>query len=134
MATRSTAIRIRLSPELKVLARKRADRAETTVSDLLRRMIAEGAPLDPISPPPAAARPAKERRDADDPVRAELRRIGGLLRHLDPGGKSWASPEDKRRWWQAVENIEALGRGRPPPHVIEQRAQDPAMRGTGRRS
>lgn len=127
MATRSTTIRIRLSPELKSLARQRASKAETTVSDMLRRMIKAGAPMNPATAPEKksdespSARAARTRcdGDGDDPVRAELRRLGGLLKHLYPGDKPWASPVDKRRWWQALENIEAMGRGRVPPHVIE---------------
>ena len=124
----SASIRIRLSPKLKALARKRAFEAGTTVSDMVRRMIEAGEPMAPATTPPErtekkntaeAARPARPRREGDDGVRAELRRLGGLLKHLAPGGKSWASEEDKRRWWRVTENIEALGRGRRPPHVID---------------
>lgn len=124
----STSIRIRVTPQLKALARKRALESRSTVSDMVRRMI-EAA--EPVTPAPAIpertekkntgepARPLRPRREIDDGVRAELRRLGGLLKHLAPGGKPWASEEDKRRWWRVTENIEALGRGRRPPHVIE---------------
>ncbi len=134
----STSIRIRVSPQHKALARKRALEAETTVSDMLRRMIEAGEPMAPVMASPdhtekkntaEAARPVRPRREGDDPVRAELRRLGGLLKYLAPGGKSWASEDDKRRWWRVTENIEALGRGRRPPHVIESLPPTRAPRG-----
>ena len=98
------------------------------MSDMVRRMIEAGElvsapsavqerPQKKNADPPA--RPGRARRQTDEGVRAELRRLGGLLKHLAPGGKPWASEEDKRRWWRVTENIEALGRGRRPPHEIE---------------
>ena len=134
----STSIRIRVTPQLKALARKRALEARSTVSDMVRRMIEAG---ESPAPPPALpdrtenknvgepTQPVRSRREIDDGVRAELRRLGGLLKHLAPGGKPWASEEDKRRWWQVTENIEALGRGRRPPHVIESLPPARAPRG-----
>ena len=124
----STSIRIRVTPQLKALARKRALESRSTVSDMVRRMIESGEPVPPVPSipertekknPGEKARPVRSRRETDDGVRAELRRLGGLLKHLAPGGKPWASEEDKRRWWRVTENIEALGRGRRPPHEIE---------------
>ena len=118
----STSIRIRVTPQLKALARKRALEARSSVSDMVRRMI-EAASVVPERPEKKntdrPARSGRARRETDDGVRAELRRLGGLLKHLAPGGKPWASEEDKRRWWRVTENIEALGRGRRPPHEIE---------------
>ena len=124
----STSIRIRVTPQLKALARKRALEARCTVSDMVRRMIEAGElvsapsavqerPQKKNADPPA--RPGRARRQTDEGVRAELRRLGGLLKHLAPGGKPWPSEQDKRRWWRVTENIEALGRGRRPPHEIE---------------
>ena len=134
----STSIRIRVTPQLKALARQRALEARSTVSDMVRTMLEAGASP---APPTArmdrtekkntgeAPRPARSRREIDDGVRAELRRLGGLLKHLAPGGKPWASEEDKRRWWRVTENIEALGRGRRPPHEIESLPPARAPRG-----
>ena len=134
----STSIRIRVTPQLKALARKRALEARSSVSDMVRRMIEAG---EPVSAPSAnaertekkntgeTARPVRPRRETDDGVRAELRRLGGLLKHLAPGGKPWASEEDKRRWWRVTENIEALGCGRRPPHEIESLPPARAPRG-----
>ncbi len=134
----STSIRIRVTPQLKALARKRALEAQSSVSDMVRRMIEAG---EQVSTPSAIterpekkntdrpARSGRARRETDDGVRAELRRLGGLLKHLAPGGKPWASEEDKRRWWRVTENIEALGRGRRPPHEIESLPPARAPRG-----
>ena len=134
----STSIRIRVTPQLKALARKRALEARSSVSDMVRRMIEAG---ELVSAPSAVqerpqkknaaphARPGRARRQTDEGVRAELRRLGGLLKHLAPGGKPWASEEDKRRWWRVTENIEAHGRGRRPPHEIEPIPQAKAPRG-----
>jgi len=134
----STSIRIRVTPQLKALARKRSLEAKTTVSDMVRRMIEAGEPVSAPSVVPERpekkntdppARPGRARSETGDDVRAELRRLGGLLKHLAPGGKSWASEEDKRRWWRVTENIEALGRGRRPPHEIESLPPARAPRG-----
>jgi hypothetical protein len=134
----STSIRIRVTPQLKALARKRALEARSSVSEMVRRMIEAGespAPHPSIPERPAKknadppARSGRVRRETDDGVRAELRRLGGLLKHLAPGGKPWASEEDRRRWWRVTENIEALGRGRRPPHEIEPVPPAKAKRG-----
>ena len=134
----STSIRIRVTPQLKALARKRALESRSSVSDMVRRMIEAGESMAPVPSAPhhmetrntgAAARPVRPRRATDEGVRAELRRLGGLLKHLAPGGKPWASEEDKRRWWRVTENIEALGRGRRPPHEIESLPPARAPRG-----
>ena len=128
----STSIRIRVTPELKALAHKRALAARSTVSDMVRCMIETGVPSAPehMEKKTTAGRKAyPATRELRDGVRAELRRLGGLLKHLAPAGKSWASEEDKRRWWQVTENIEALGRGRQPPHVIDSLPPARAPRG-----
>ena len=134
----STSIRVRVTPQLKALARKRALEARLSVSDMVRRMIEtveSPAPHPSIPERPQKkntgelARQGRARRETDDGVRAELRRLGGLLKHLAPGGKPWASEEDKRRWWRVTENIEALGRGRRPPHEIEPVPPAKAKRG-----
>ena len=90
----STSIRIRVTPQLKALARKRALEARSSVSDMVRRMIEAGEPVSAPSVVPERpekkntdrpARSGRARRETDDGVRAELRRLGGLLKHLAPG-------------------------------------------------
>jgi Mobilization protein NikA len=37
-------------------------------------------------------------------------RLGRMLKHLYPKDKDWASPEDRKRWWALVTELESTAK------------------------
>ncbi len=65
-----------------------------TMSELIRRRI--------------AGQTVVSRTDGDT-ARA-IDRLGRMLKHLYPKDKGWASPEERKRWWAPVTDLERTAR------------------------
>ncbi len=42
----------------------------------------------------------------DEETARSIDRLGRMLKYLYPKGKGWASPEDRKRWWSIVTELE----------------------------
>jgi hypothetical protein len=67
-----------------------AEHAAVNLSELLRRR--------------ALSQPVPSHTDADTADRID--RLGRMLKHLYPKGKSWASAEDRKRYWQTIVELQ----------------------------
>ena len=74
--------------------RAEADRCGMTLSELIRRRL--------------TGQPVTSRTDQE--TAASIDRLGRMLKFLYPKGKDWASPEDRKRWWSIVTELERTAR------------------------
>ena len=70
--------------------RSQAQAAHKSVSELIRLR----ATLQPVI------------SRADDTTAQRIDHLGRLLKHLYPKDKGWATGDDRRRWWQLVEELQ----------------------------
>jgi len=103
-ANKTRLIGVRLSvADAEALQREARDCA-LTMSELIRRRI--------------AGQPVVSRTDGETAGRID--QLGRMLKHLYPKGQGWASPEERKRWWTLVTELERTAtalRG-PGPGVL----------------
>ncbi|MGB6450065.1 MAG: hypothetical protein WBE92_04875 [Steroidobacteraceae bacterium] len=74
--------------------RLQADQCGLTVSALIRRRV-----MGQVVTSGTDAETAKS-----------IDRLGRMLKHLYPKDKDWASPEDRKRWWALVTELESTAK------------------------
>ena len=70
--------------------RAEATRCGMTMSELVRRRITGQAVTS----------------RTDQETAASIDRLGRMLKYLYPKDKGWATPEDRKRWWSIVTELE----------------------------
>lgn len=65
-----------------------------TMSELIRRRI--------------SGRLVVSRTDRD--TARSIDQLGRMLKHLYPKGQGWAAPEERRRWWVLVSELERIAK------------------------
>ncbi|CDW92580.1 MAG TPA: Mobilization protein mobB [Thiomonas arsenitoxydans] len=83
-------VRVRLTTAQLADLRHQAQAARKSVSELIRLR----ATLQPVI------------SRADDTAAQRIDQLGRLLKHLYPKDKGWATGDDRRRWWQLVEELQ----------------------------
>lgn len=74
--------------------RLQADQCGLTVSALIRRRV----------------RGQTVTSGTDAETAKSVDRLGRMLKHLYPKDKDWASPEDRKRWWALVTELESTAK------------------------
>jgi len=89
-ATKTQRITLRMSlTDAEALHQQALDCA-LTISELIRRRIAGQSVVS----------------RTDQETARSIDQLGRMLKHLYPGGQAWASPEDRKRWWALVTELE----------------------------
>ena len=86
--TRFISVRMSIEDADRLLAE--AQQCGLTLSDLVRRRVI-GQPV--IS-------------RADEETAGSIDRLGRMLKHLYPKGRDWVTPEERKRWWALVTQLE----------------------------
>ena len=83
-------IAVRMSPSDAQALRAQAGHCGLSISELIRRRVTGQA---------VTSRTDRESASSID-------RLGRMLKHLYPKDKGWASPEERKRWWTLVSELE----------------------------
>ena len=83
-------VRVRLTTAQLTDLRNQAQAANKSMSELIRLRATHQAVIS----------------HADDTTAQRIDQLGRLLKHLYPKDKGWASGDDRRRWWQLVEELQ----------------------------
>lgn len=83
-------IAVRMSATDAEALRAQAEHCGFSVSELIRRRVIGQA---------VTSRTDRETASSID-------KLGRMLKHLYPKDKSWASPEERKRWWSLVTELE----------------------------
>jgi len=87
-------IAARMSPIDAEALRLQASQCGLTVSALIRRRL----------------RGQEVTSCTDAETAKSIDRLGRMLKHLYPKDKDWASPEDRKRWWALVTELESTAK------------------------
>jgi len=103
-ANKTRLIGVRMSVADAEALQRQAHDCALTMSELIRRRI--------------AGQPVVSRTDRETAGRID--QLGRMLKHLYPKGQSWASPEERKRWWALVTELErtAAALRAPGPGVL----------------
>jgi hypothetical protein len=83
-------IAVRMSASDAEALRAQAEQCGLSISELIRRRV--------------TGRVVTTRTDQE--TASSIDRLGRMLKHLYPKDKGWASPEDRKRWWSLVTELE----------------------------
>jgi hypothetical protein len=89
-SSKTAFIALRMSASDAEALRSQAEHCGLTISELIRRRVIGQA---------VTSRTDKETASSID-------KLGRMLKHLYPKDKSWASPEERKRWWSLVTELE----------------------------
>jgi mobilization protein NikA len=89
-SSKTAFIALRMSASDAEALRAQAEHCGLTISELIRRRLIGQA---------VTSRTDKETASSID-------KLGRMLKHLYPKYKSWASPEERKRWWSLVTELE----------------------------
>lgn len=93
-ATKTQRIALRMSLADAEALREQALECALTVSELIRRRI--------------TAQSVVSRTDHE--TARSIDQLGRMLKHLYPKDQAWASPEDRKRWWTLVTELECTAK------------------------
>jgi hypothetical protein len=92
--TKTRIIGIRMSVAEAEALRLQAEQCGLGISELIRRRV--------------TGQPVTSR--TDEQTASSIDRLGRMLKHLYPKDKGWASPEERKRWWSLVAELERTAR------------------------
>jgi len=98
-ATRTQRIALRMSLADAEALREQALECALTMSELIRRRI--------------TGQPIVSRTDHE--TARSIGQLGRMLKHLYPKDQAWASPEDRKRWWTLVTELERTAKALRAP-------------------
>jgi hypothetical protein len=93
-ANKTEFIAVRMSTDAADALRLQAQQSGLSISELIRRRLAGKTVISRI----------------DQETAASIDRLGRMLKHLYPKGRDWASPEDRKRWWSLVTELESIAK------------------------
>lgn len=97
-ATRTRIVGLRLSMSEAEALQRQAAECDLTLSELIRRRIIGQSVVS----------------RTDQQAAASVDRLGRMLKHLYPKHQGWASPEDRKRWWALVTELERVAKALAP--------------------
>ena len=89
-SSKTEIIALRMSTADAEALRAQAEQCGLSISELIRRRV--------------TGRVVTTRTDQE--TASSIDRLGRMLKHLYPKDKGWASPEDRKRWWSLVSELE----------------------------
>jgi Mobilization protein NikA len=93
-ATKTRRIALRMPLADADALREQALECALTMSELIRRRI--------------TGQPVVSRTDHE--TARSIDQLGRMLKHLYPRGQAWANPEDRKRWWTLVTELECTAK------------------------
>jgi len=93
-AIRTQRIALRMSLADADALREQALECALTMSELIRRRITGQSVVS----------------RADHETARSIDQLGRMLKHLYPKDQAWASPEDRKRWWTLVTELECTAK------------------------